>query len=46
MLNTQVGNIHNDEHSDHWLHVVGKGGNIREVMLPRLARTALDQHLM
>lgn len=35
-----------DEHGDHWLHVLGKGGKLGKVALPSLARTALDQYLV
>lgn len=35
-----------DEHGDHWLHVLGKGGKLGKVALPSLARTALDQSLV
>ncbi|WP_334037747.1 phage integrase family protein [Burkholderia gladioli] len=45
-VDATLGDIRTDEHSDHWLHVVGKGGKLGKVTLPRLARTALDQYLM
>jgi site-specific recombinase XerD len=35
-----------DEHGDHWLNVLGKGGKRGKVVLPPLARTALDQYLV
>lgn len=41
-----LGDIRTDEHGDHWLHLVGKGGKRGKVTLPRLARTALDQYLV
>lgn len=41
-----LGNIRRDEHGDHWLHVIGKGGKPGKVALPALARTALDQSLV
>ncbi|MEB2541714.1 MULTISPECIES: phage integrase family protein [Burkholderia] len=41
-----LGDIRRDEHGDHWLHVVGKGGKPGKVALPALARTALDQSLV
>ncbi|MGS1076293.1 phage integrase family protein [Burkholderia glumae] len=40
------GDIRRDEHGDHWLHVLGKGGKLGKVTLPTLARTALDQYLV
>ncbi|KVD51098.1 integrase [Burkholderia sp. ABCPW 11] len=41
-----LGDIRRDEHGDHWLHVVGKGGKPGKVALPALARTGLDQFLV
>lgn len=41
-----LGDIRTDEHGDHWLHVLGKGGKLGKVALPSLARTALDQYLV
>lgn len=41
-----LGDIRRDEHGDHWLHVIGKGGKPGKVALPALARTALDQSLV
>ncbi|TAM18721.1 MAG: integrase [Pandoraea sp.] len=41
-----LGHIHTDEHGDHWLHLVGKGGKTGKVALPTLARMALDQYLV
>lgn len=41
-----LGDIQRDEHGDHWLHVIGKGGKPGKVALPALARTALDQSLV
>ncbi|MDB0543489.1 site-specific integrase [Ralstonia solanacearum] len=35
-----------DEHGDHWLHLVGKGGKPGRVVLPPLATRALDQYLL
>jgi len=45
LVGATLGDIHTDDHGDHWLHVVGKGGKLGKVTLPRLARTALDQYL-
>ncbi|MDI9700812.1 site-specific integrase [Burkholderia cenocepacia] len=41
-----LGDIRIDEHGDHWLHLVGKGGKTGKVALPTLARMALDQYLV
>jgi site-specific recombinase XerD len=41
-----LGDIRIDEHGDHWLHLVGKGGKPGKVALPALARMALDQYLV
>lgn len=41
-----LGDIRRDEHGDHWLQVIGKGGKPGKVALPALARTALDQSLV
>jgi site-specific recombinase XerD len=41
-----LGHIHIDEHGDHWLHLVGKGGKMGKVALPTLARMVLDQYLV
>jgi site-specific recombinase XerD len=41
-----LGDIHTDEHGDHWLHLIGKGGKTGKVALPTLARMALDQYLV
>lgn len=38
--------IETDAHGDHWLHVVGKGAKAGKVVLPLLARSALDRYLM
>uniref|UniRef100_UPI002FE3F898 tyrosine-type recombinase/integrase n=1 Tax=Burkholderia orbicola TaxID=2978683 RepID=UPI002FE3F898 len=46
LVGATLGKIRTDEHGDHWLHVVGKGGKLGKVTLPRLARTALDQYLV
>lgn len=45
-VDAPLGDIRTDEHGNHWLHVVGKGGKLGKVALPRLAWTALYQHLM
>lgn len=38
--------IKRDAHGDHWLHVVGKGSKAARVVLPLLARAALDRYLV
>ena len=46
LVGAKLGDIRRDEHGDHWLHVIGKGGRPGKVALPTLARTALDFWLM
>lgn len=46
LVSAALGDIRRDEHGDHWLHVLGKGGKLGKVTLPALARTALDQYLV
>ncbi|ACR32736.1 phage integrase family protein [Burkholderia glumae] len=46
LVGATLGDIRRDEHGDHWLHVLGKGGKLGKVTLPTLARTALDQYLV
>ncbi|KVL70454.1 site-specific integrase [Burkholderia ubonensis] len=46
LVGATLGDIRRDEHGNHWLHVLGKGGKLGKVTLPALARTALDQSLM
>lgn len=46
LVGATLGDIRRDEHGDHWLHVLGKGGKLGKVALPPLARTALDQSLV
>jgi site-specific recombinase XerD len=41
-----LGQIHVDEHGDHWLRVFGKGCKMGKVALPTLASMALDQYLV
>ncbi|HEF5870458.1 TPA: site-specific integrase [Burkholderia cenocepacia] len=43
LVGATLADVRRDEHGDHWLHVLGKGG---KVTLPALARTALDQYLV
>lgn len=46
LVGATLGDIRRDEHGDHWLHVIGKGGKLGKVALPALARSALDQSLV
>ncbi|RQU50071.1 phage integrase family protein [Burkholderia cenocepacia] len=46
LVGATLGDIRRDEHGDHWVHVLGKGGKLGKVALPALARTALDQLLV
>jgi site-specific recombinase XerD len=46
LVGATLADIRRDEHGDHWLHVLGKGGKRGKVALPPLARTALDQFLV
>jgi site-specific recombinase XerD len=46
LVGATLTDIRRDEHGDHWLHVLGKGGKRGKVALPPLARTALDQYLV
>lgn len=46
LVGAMLRDIRRDEHGDHWLHVIGKGGKFGKVALPSLARTALDQYLV
>ncbi|RQR51263.1 integrase [Burkholderia sp. Bp9140] len=46
LVGATLGDVRRDEHGDHWLHVLGKGGKLGKVALPSLARTALDQYLV
>jgi len=45
LVHATLGCIEVDAHGDHWLHVVGKGNKAGKVVLPGLARGALDRHL-
>jgi integrase len=45
LVGVELGSIRVDGHSDHWLHLVGKGTKPGKVALPPHARTALDQYL-
>jgi site-specific recombinase XerD len=46
LVGATLGQIEIDAHGDHWLHVMGKGSKAGKVVLPPLARAALDKYLM
>lgn len=46
LVGATLGDIEIDGHGDHWLRVVGKGRKVARVVLPPLARTATDRHLL
>ncbi|PRE49529.1 phage integrase family protein [Burkholderia multivorans] len=46
LVGATLADIRRDEHGDHWLHVLGKGGKRGKVALPPLTRSALDQYLV
>ena len=45
LIGATLGSIESDAYGDHWLHLVGKGGKAGKVVLPPLARAALDSYL-
>jgi site-specific recombinase XerD len=45
LVGATLGDIRVSEHGNHWLHLVGKGSRPGKVVLPPLARTALDRYL-
>ena len=45
LIGATLGAIETDAYGDHWLHLVGKGGKAGKVVLPPLARGALDSYL-
>ncbi|HRH85583.1 MAG TPA: site-specific integrase [Rubrivivax sp.] len=45
LVHATLGALEVDAHGDHWLRVVGKGSKAGKVVLPGLARGALDRHL-
>ena len=45
LVHATLGSIEVDAHGGTWLHVVGKGSKAGKVVLPGLARGALDRHL-
>ena len=42
----ELGNVEIDAGGNAWLHVTGKGGKSGRVVLPPLARSALDHYLV
>lgn len=46
LIGATLGWIERDAHGGHWLHLVGKGSKAGKVVLPPLARSALDRYLM
>ena len=46
LVGATLGQIETDAHGDHWLHLVGKGSKAGKVVLPPLARVALDRYLV
>jgi site-specific recombinase XerD len=45
LVGATLGSIESDAHGDHWLHLVGKGSKAGKVVLPPLARVALERYL-
>lgn len=45
-VRARLGDIRDDETIGHWLELDGKGGNRGRVVLPPMARAALDRYLM
>ena len=46
LVGARLRDIEADARGDHWLHVVGKGNKAARVVLPLLARGALDRYLV
>ena len=46
LVGAQLGAINTDPHGDVWMRVVGKGHKAGKVVLPPLARAALDRYLV
>ncbi|MBW8890849.1 MAG: site-specific integrase [Burkholderiales bacterium] len=46
LVGSTLGSIESDAHGAHWLHLVGKGSKAGKVVLPPLARSALDRYLV
>ena len=45
LIGATLGSIETDARGDHWLHLVGKGSKAGKVVLPPMARAALDHYL-
>ena len=45
LIGATLGAIETDARGDHWLHLMGKGSKAGKVVLPPLARAALDSYL-
>lgn len=45
LVGSTLGSIESDARGAHWLHLVGKGSKAGKVVLPPLARSALDRYL-
>ena len=46
LVGAVLGHVEIDAHGDAWLHVAGKGARVGKVVLPAIARTALDRYLV
>lgn len=46
LVGARLGDIETDSLGDHWIKVVGKGAKAGKVVLPPLARVALDRYLV
>jgi site-specific recombinase XerD len=46
LVDARLGVIQDDARGDRWLHLVGKGGKAGTVVLPPIARAALDRYLV
>jgi site-specific recombinase XerD len=45
LVGVTLGGIETDAHGDHWLNVIGKGAKSGKVVLPPLARAAMERYL-
>jgi site-specific recombinase XerD len=46
LVRARLADIEVDAHGDHWINVIGKGAKPGKVVMPPLARSALDQYLL
>jgi len=46
LVGAKLGDVENDPHGEHWLHVKGKGRKKGKVAMPPLAWNALSQYLL